>query len=99
MMVGTGARLPTDICTVADWLPPRPSFTVRRAVNRPGDRYVCSGLARLETGEPSPKSQVYWSTSPSGSPEPALEKPTSSGGYPSSGVAEATAVGGVLPAV
>jgi hypothetical protein len=48
---------------------------------------------------PSPKSQLKVIGSPSGSFDPLLENCTVRGAKPPTGLAEATAVGGVLPDV
>ncbi len=56
-MVTAGGSLPGWTLTVAVSVPPRPSDTVKVAVNIPACVYVWLTLAPLACGEPSPKFQ------------------------------------------
>jgi hypothetical protein len=57
---------------------------------------VCEGFAWIEVA-PSPKFQAYEATAPPGSAVPAELNPTEMGTSPLAGVAEATAIGQLLP--
>jgi hypothetical protein len=85
------AVIATDLLFVA----PRSSVTVSVAVKFPAEVYVCHGFAELDV-PPSPKLHEKAAIVPSGSEEPKLEKETFIGAYPLTGVAAATATGGLF---
>ena len=95
----SGALLPTLMSSCASSLAPSGSVTVIRTVNVPLRVYVWLGFAVLAVGVPSPKSHSKSMSSRSGSVESAPRKATASGAGPSSGVADATAVGARLDVV